>query len=381
MNIEEFKTKYASYKDIDKIEITCDHPDHKPVNEILVIGKQPVKRNILKNDGKQFICRKCCLTYNNPMHREQTGNRQSDEVIIVLCPHPDHEGEPSREMKKSCFYGALNEPYFQICKSCSQLGREVSEDTKEAIRMALKDIPKSEEFKQKLRDYMKNNPEGIAIGKANLVPGIGGGWNKGINTPEDVKQKMSETMTGREYTEKHCENISIGRKKMLEETGGFSKEHREKLSAATIRQYANGFEPKLHHLSGWHNSPKAGRVFHRSSYEKKAFMKLDEDDTVETYFVEKISIQYTNPEKEIDASYLIDIEVKYKDGSNKLLEIKPAKWLEDSVIKAKLEAGHKYAESINVPFEVWTEFILFGAVYNEKNMRGFVEKLRKELKT
>lgn len=143
-----------------------------------------------------------------------------------------------------------------------------------------------------------------------------------------------------------------------------------------MRQYERGFDPKSHHITGYHDSPKAGKVYHRSSYEKKAFLKLDEDDSVKTYFVEAVSVQYLNPEKQVFCTYLIDIKIDYIDGSSKLIEIKPAKWCEDLVNKAKFEATYKLASELGMTFEVWTEVDLFGGVYNPKIIRNFADKLK-----
>lgn len=375
MNIEEFNKEYSVFKDADKINIRCDHPLHEPKEEIITIGKQPAKRNILKNNGKEFICRKCYMIHKNPMNNTQE-NRQTDEVIDVICPCSEHKGEPIRQMKKKNYYGSLEKPYLQLCGSCVQLNKKISEEQKEKIRLSLTGIKRSDEFKKKLSQYMKNNQEGILRASANLIPGSGGGWNKGKQVPDDVKQKMSIAHSGKEFTAEHCENISTGRKKMLVETGGFSKEHREKISKSTIKQYQNGFEPKLHHVSGWHNSPKAGKVFFRSSYEKKAFIKLDGDNTVQTYKVEAVSTEYFNTEKEINSSYLIDLLVEYTDGSKKLIEVKPEKWLEDNIVSLKIEAGKNKAHQMGIPFEVWTEMNLFGHVYNKKNMQIFIDKIK-----
>jgi len=378
MNIEQFKEKYKQFKDIDKIEITCDHSQHEPKEEIITIGKQPAKRNILKNNGENFICRDCIMKHNNPVHRK--GQRiQSNEIISVVCPHESHIGDRNRQIKRSGYYGNNQEPYTQVCGSCIQLNKEISEEQKEKIKLALTGIERSDEFKNKLSIYMKNNQKGIDIAKNNLIPGAGAGWNEGLETSEEVKQKMSIAHIGKEFTHEHCENISVGRKKMLEETGGFTREHRENISKAVILQYQNGFEPKLHHVTGWHISPKAGRVYFRSSYEKKAYLKLDDDDTVETYKVESMTTEYFNPDKKINSTYLIDLLIEYKDGSKKLVEVKPEQWLKDEVIKAKIEAGNKKAQSLNIPFEVWTEMNLFGHVYNKKNMNRFIEKIKKGL--
>jgi hypothetical protein len=376
MNIEEFKKTYAAFKDVDKIEIDCEHPNHQPSGQKVVIGKQPARRNILKNEGKKFICGKCISKYDNPALR--TGeNRQTNEIIEVFCPCAEHNGEPSRQMKKSCYYGSMEQPYLQICGSCAQKGKEISEEQREKIRLALKGIQRSDEFKEKLSFYMKNNPEGIERGRKNLLENHCTTGMLGKTHSEQWRKEHSERMSGRVYTDEHRKNISEGRKKMLDETGGFTQEHRERISKATIKQYQSGFEPKLHHLRGTHESSKIpeGKAFFRSSYEKKAFMKLDADDAVVSYEVEKITTEYYNPVKNINSSYLIDILVHYVDGTSKLIEIKPEKWLTDEVVQAKIEAGKAKAKEMGLGFEVWTEMNLFGHVYNKKTMEAFIDKI------
>jgi len=376
MNIEEFKTKYAAFKDADKIQIRCDHPEHEPAGEIITIGKQPAKRNILKSGGKEFVCRQCFMKHNNPANRIGE-SRQDNSIIEVFCPHPEHDGEPSRQMKKSCYYGSMETPYLQLCGSCVQKGKEIPDEQREKIRMALKGITRSDEFKQKLSEYMKSNPEGIERAKKILGENHCNTGMLGKHHSEESKKKLSDSMSGRTYTDEHCKNISEGRKKMLEETGGFTREHRERISKATIVQYQNGFEPKLHHINGTHKSDKipSGQAFFRSSYEKKAFIKLDDDKTVLTYEPEKVTTEYFNPIKKITSSYLIDILVHYTDGTSGLIEVKPESWLKDEVIQVKIQAGRDKAQELGMPFQVWTEMDLFGHVYNKKIIESFIDKI------
>lgn len=375
MNIDEFTEQFSHLRDVDKIDLDplCDHPQH--ISQGKQIGKGPAKRNILKNGGERFICRACQMKHDNPMKYVGKG-RQTDEIITVYCPCPDHEGDPARTMKRACFYGKNEEPYLQICGSCAQRGKEIPDDQREKIRIALTGIKRSEEFKQRLSEYMKNNPEALERAKQTLdeYRHLSSGFT-GKTHSEETRQKMSEAHSGKTFSEEHRKNISKGRKKMLAETGGFTREHREKISAATARQYAAGFDPQLHHRKGWHESPKAGKVFYRSSYEKKAYDKLDADDSVKTYTAESVVIAYTHPKKEITSKYLIDIAVEFMDGSKKLIEVKPQKWLQDEIVVAKCEAAALYAEQHGIEFELWTELELFGAVYNERNMREFVAKL------
>ena len=190
MNIEEFKSKYAAYKVADKIQITCDDPRHNPSDEVITIGKQPAKRNILKNGSTQFICRQCCMKYNNPMNQDGE-SRQTNEVILVYCPCPEHTGEPVREMKKSCYYGKMEEPYLQTCGSCVQKGKEISEEQREKIRLAMQGVPKSEEFKKQLRDYWLAHPERRIEATAILLANKSTTGMLGKEHSEETKKKIS----------------------------------------------------------------------------------------------------------------------------------------------------------------------------------------------
>jgi hypothetical protein len=372
MNIREFNEKYASFKDADQIQITCDCPAHKIIGEIIPIGKQPAKRNIVKNG--HFICRKCHEVHFNPM-KKINPVRQTNEIIKVYCAHPKHEGDHYREIKMSAYFGKLEEPYTQDCKSCVQKGKEISQELREKIRAKLTGIERSEEFKKKISDYMQNNPEHRRKATEILLANHCSTGMLGKHHTEETKEKMSEAMSGRTYSEEHCSNISAGRKKMLEEQGGFSQEHREKISKATIQQYKEGFDPNTHHLKGKHQSPKAGNIHFRSSYEKKAYLKLDEDESVKTYSIEDVSIDYIHPNKKITSQYLVDMLVEYFDGTKKLIEIKPEKMLENSIVQAKIESAKIKASELGYEFEVWTEMDLFGHVYNKKNMNLFIKKI------
>ena len=372
MNLQDFDVKYSAFKGADKISITCDHPLHS-TGEV-VIGKQPARRNILKSGGMQFICRNCMMKYDNPMNKIGE-SRQTDEIIVVSCPDSRHEGDIAREMKKSHYYGAMVEPYTQICKSCAQRDKIISEQQKQAISNTLKGIKRSDEFKKKISEYMKHNIEGVERGKRNLIAGYSGGWNRGIPLSIEWKKAISDGSKGKSKTHQHRNNISIGRKLMLTKTGGFTIEHREKLSKAVLEQYKNGFDPQLHHRSGYHESPLAGKVFYRSSYEKKAYMLLDSRDDVEFYKTESIGIPYFHPKKRIVSHYLVDIEITFKDGKRKLLEIKPLSRLTDPIVQAKLGTAMEYAKELNCDFEVWTEADIFGSVNVQRVVREFVEWL------
>lgn len=377
VNIQEFTETFKDLKDLDKVGVNCDHPDHVG-NREMFLSKQAAKRNILKNNGQEFICRNCCMSFRNPMN-QKSPSRQTEEIIQVVCDHPDHVGDRMREMKKCNYYGSVEtQPYVQICKRCAQLGKQISKEQRKKISETLTGRTVSEETKEKISKSWENaSEERKEKALENLQPWLGRGWNKGLTTPNDVKEKISIANQGKIRTEEQKNNISVGRKKMLEETGGFTEEHKNNIRLATLKQYAQGFDPNNHHVRGQHISPKAGTVFFRSSYEKKAFLKLDGDDDVANYSVENVRIDYIL-DNEIN-SYLIDIEAIYKDGTKKLIEIKPAKMLKSPMNVAKIEEAQIYAKQNNYIFEVWTEVELFGAVYHPKHIINFAGQLKADI--
>ena len=240
MNFDQFNNQYQHLRDVDRIDVDplCDHPQHIAAGK--QIGKGAAKRNILKHGGREFICRACDMRHNNPMNRTG-GIRQTDEEIVVHCPHPEHVGDPARKMKKACYYGEMKEPYTQVCKSCGQLGKIISEDQRQKISAALTGIERSEVFKMVLSDYMKNNPEGIARATKNIIEHRGAGFLGKHHTPES-KERISKTMIGLPLSDEHRRHISEGRKKWLAEQGGFTEDH---LANITSANRLNGLRRRL----------------------------------------------------------------------------------------------------------------------------------------
>ena len=156
MNLQQFDSKFGNLKDKDIINIDCDFSEH--TGELSrTMPRVSARRNILKNDSLEFICRDCSMKHKNPMKNKDAVKRQTDEEIIVFCPDDRHEGDKSRKMKMSGYFGKIEQPYVQKCKSCAQLDKVISEEQKNKIRLKLTGIERSEEFKQKIKDFY-NSP-------------------------------------------------------------------------------------------------------------------------------------------------------------------------------------------------------------------------------
>lgn len=105
--------------------------------------------------------------------------------------------------------------------------------------------------------------------------------------------------------------------------------------------------------NGHHDSPKAGNIFYRSSYEQLAYQLLDNDATVTHYQPEPFVIKYINQDGNT-RRYRPDILIE-KEEQTILVEVKPQWKLSDPKTQLKIEAGKQYAAQKGWVFEVWTE--------------------------
>ena len=121
-------------------------------------------------------------------------------------------------------------------------------------------------------------------------------------------------------------------------------------------------------------------VIYRSSWELKFMRWCDSNPSVLDWGSETVIIPYRSPVDNNDHRYFVDFYIKIQDKDKKILkyliEIKPEKMLEDSIVQAKIESAKIKASELGYEFEVWTEMDLFGHVYNKKNMNLFIEKIR-----
>lgn len=129
-----------------------------------------------------------------------------------------------------------------------------------------------------------------------------------------------------------------------------SEEAKQKISLAASKRIYKYSRSK----NGFHESPKAGRIYYRSSYELTAFQKLDADDRVVTYIVEPFSLTYVNAEGNT-RRYKPDIMVCYGRGLTLLIEVK-AKWeLKKEIVQMKAKAAREWCKSAKARFIFWTE--------------------------
>lgn len=141
----------------------------------------------------------------------------------------------------------------------------------------------------------------------------------------------------------------------------FSEERLELSSFLSAKRLVDGKNEKL----GCFKYGKMGKfwsnknnkeIFYRSSFEKRAFELLENDEEVISYEHEPFHLKYKIQNK--TRYYVPDILICYKNNQ-KLVEIKPLAMTTTEIFFAKQESATQFCKENNMTFEVWTEVVLF----------------------
>ena len=139
------------------------------------------------------------------------------------------------------------------------------------------------------------------------------------------------------------EHIRAIRKKHFEDVTA----RRKMLQANDVK--TNGFIVNKNgkHISGkmWSDKNKTEITF-RSAYEFAYCLRLEEDDNVQAYFMEAMSIPYKLDGK--IHKYIPDLFVVYNDGRSEVIEIKPSSMVRRQDVQAKAIAANKFISASGV---------------------------------
>ncbi len=119
---------------------------------------------------------------------------------------------------------------------------------------------------------------------------------------------------------------------------------------------------KGHYHTGVHISPKSGQECkYRSGWELEFMKWLDAEDNVVTYRYEDVAIPYvSNVRTGKTCRYFPDFLVTYRNESQVLIEIKPAKRVPQANVQKKLKAAEVWCREHQVTLVVLTEVELKG---------------------
>lgn len=201
--------------------------------------------------------------------------------------------------------------------------------------------------------------------------------NHNNNRTEEINKKISDThkerylngtnvhpFLNKNLTEEHKLAISSSRISKGSSVGKrnpmYGKNHtsttREKISLTRSIKMLNG-EYNSWFCKGTYHSTKTNKdIYFKSSWEKTALEYLDKNKDVVSFMYEPFSLAYYCDFHK--RHYTPDLLITYKDGTQKLVEIKPSYYLDAGVNKAKFDSAQKYCNDKGIIFEVWTEKII-----------------------
>jgi hypothetical protein len=170
---------------------------------------------------------------------------------------------------------------------------------------------------------------------------------------EEENRKRSETLSKTRLDMDPIEIEEWNRNISISKMGHpVTKETREKISFA-ISNLDRPVKTKL-----FYSEKNKKELYYHSSYEFVAFQQLEIDDNVLSY-ERCFSIKYVYEDQA--HRYSPDILVTYKDGSRKIIEVKPNYLVGTSRNQAKFWAAQKYSVVNGLEFEIWTENKLFSS--------------------
>lgn len=137
-----------------------------------------------------------------------------------------------------------------------------------------------------------------------------------------------------------------------------TRAHKEAISRGMQKAIKEGrYRPGTYSKRGHHQSPKAGRVPYRSSYEEAYYKVLDEDPLVATYEAEPNDCHVEYEFDGMSKIYVPDILIYFMNGEHIIAEIKPSDRANEPQNQAKHEAAYKEFGDV---FIVLSENEVFG---------------------
>ena len=202
-------------------------------------------------------------------------------------------------------------------------------------------------------------------------------WNKGIPRTTEERVNISKSLRengnlkgeknpfyGKHHTEETKKKLSIASTEYCEEHGNsfkgktHSTESKDQMSKSRVGwMISNGGDNanNKNYITGYYFSTKnQEELWHDSSYELRAYKLLDQLSVVKSYGRCDFSIRYLH-EDGTTHRYIPDTLIKYTDGREEVIEIKPTTKLKEDLNVRKFKAGNKKYKDSSTRYVVWTE--------------------------
>jgi len=339
------------------------------------------KKNYEKNGGKH-ICRKCTMSQNNPMKRQEVQEKVKKtnlERYGATCAMNNEENTAAR-VERMFGSDEVTQAIVEKRKKTSQerYGADHIMQTEEGKKRAKEAFQKlygadhpmqTEEVKAKTR---ATNQERYGVDNVLSLP--------------EVRVKAAQTTLER-YGVEHYNQLPEMRDYLREncpqwlkeswESGGPMKgitrpEEWNEKQRETVTQLIAAGEWKCgpeHTIKGYFQSVKCqrGAVLFRSSYELKVHMFLEEMEEVEWYDYEPFRIPFYDTEGK-KRYYIIDFIFKMKDKDRPVaVEVKNNYTKYSSLNKAKYFAFEQQCSSV-LDLEIWSNDVINDMEYRLKEL-------------
>lgn len=179
---------------------------------------------------------------------------------------------------------------------------------------------------------------------------------------EESKRKMSENHADISGENNPFRNSLLRNPEKLIE----HKERCKKIWDSRDDEYRNNFGEKIsyalatsdnvhqnyaRHISGFVHTEKAGKLFHRSSWEKRMCVFLDKCNCVINFDLEPFCVKYINSKGKIRYTR-IDFWIKFTSGNEAICEVKPIKLLEYKENGNKIKGQKLYCKKNHIQYRI-----------------------------
>lgn len=238
-----------------------------------------------------------------------------------------------------------------FCVNCQKENNNID------VKKSRHSIYKEQPYK-KIGEYLCNDCKNK---KLYLIPEVKEGLKKAGQKSRTLEARKKNSESLKLHWKTHREERLEKFRSWLnsEESNGYRETKRKqalkKYSDPKHLEILTNLKNKKYKSGYFHSHQQNDKeIYYASSYELKALNIFETDSEVKEFDRFKDVIKWKD-ENNITRSYLPDFIVKYKDGTQKIIEVKALWQAKTSEVLLKKKAAENYAEEHNMTYEIWTE--------------------------
>lgn len=300
---------------------------------------QLCSKDFIASRKHAIFCSKACVRNNCYKNKKP---------FIKNCAHCNIQFETKRKDTIYCSQGCINTTFKShedielVCEFCK---------TQFTVKYPFRDRKYCSQhcagkvnFETRKHVFIKYGEDNPRFGKAS--------WTKGLSAETDERlANLGKKISATSKAQFACgERSNAGQHNPM-----YGKNHtietRELMSEMIEKTWS---QRKGAHIRGIYFSTKnLVEMKYRSFWELIAMQAFDKDENIVNFISEPFSIKYQRSTEQQNRRYYPDFQIFYKDGSIKVIEIKPKFFMKYEINKSKFENATKYCKEKGFIFEVW----------------------------